>query len=586
MLVHLSIRELAIIDRLELSLSPGMTVLTGETGAGKSILVDAISLLLGARARAELVRTGADEAEISGQFILPATDIARIAGRLEECGLPACEDGSLVVRRLVSRHGRHKQFVNGALATVSQLRSLMEPLIDITGQHAHQALMRPFAQLELLDAFGAHQEERAEVARLFQAAKKLVREKERLQGSEEDKIRQAEYLRFQLDELDALAPEVGEDEELAIEKARLNNASRLREVSAQCLEALVEGGDDALSRVQSAASRLERASDHMPEYGRWAEMLEEAATLIDEVGRSLSRSGGLEEDPVRLEEVDDRLDALKRVMRKHGGSLEQVIEAQTKMAEELSSIEHAEERLDALEAELQAKTEELAGACRTLTKRRLMAGQDLARRVEEELRDLGMPRARFEVAVEAISATEDSVLSTGVGEARRALQGNGADRIEMRLAANPGEAGASLAKAASGGELSRIMLAIKRVLLERDPIPVTIFDEVDSGVGGAVGEAIGDKLRAIASGRQVLVITHLAQIAAQGHQQLRVEKDVVAGRTSSKIRILSSSERVDELARMIGGRELTETTRQHAAEMLGLLGGTGTSVAASPSSGA
>lgn len=584
MLVHLSIRELAIIDRLELSLLPGMTVLTGETGAGKSILVDAISLLLGARARAELVRTGSDEAEVSGQFLLQPLDVERLEVRLDEHGLPPCEDSSLVVRRIISRHGRHKQFVNGALATVSQVRALMEPLIDITGQHAHQALMRPLAQMELLDAFGMHQAQRSLVAKLHHEAKALVQERDSLQGSEEEKIRQAEYLRFQLDELDALAPQPGEDEELAIERARLHNAGRLQEVCAQCLEALVEGGDDALSRVQAAAHRLARAGEHLPEYARWAEMLEEAATLIDEVARSLSRHGGGDEDPVRLAEVDDRLDALKRVMRKHGGSIETVIDAQTKMAEELSAIEHAEERLEEIDAELEKRTEALAAACRTLTDQRHRAGRELAVRVEEELKDLGMPKARFEVAVEAISANDDTPLSYGVGESRRALQSHGSDRVEMRLAANPGEAGAALAKAASGGELSRIMLAIKRVLLERDPIPVTIFDEVDSGVGGAVGEAIGDKLRAIASGRQVLVITHLAQIAAQAHQQLRVEKVVVDGRTSSRIYTLAPQERVEELARMIGGRELTETTKQHAAEMLGLLGAAGDTESANQSS--
>ena len=570
MLVHLSIRDLAIIDTLELSLGPGMTALTGETGAGKSILVDAIALLLGARARGDVIRTGADEAEVAGQLALSDAVAREVHARLEAQGLPACDDGALVVRRVVSRAGRHKQFVNGTLATVSQLREVTEPLVDITGQHAHQALLRPGAQLELLDAFGEHEALRERVAALYAEARALADERARLMGSEEEKLRQAEYLRFQIDEIQALDPKPGEDEQLSAERARLMNAGKLREAVVGALEALVEGGDDALSRVQTAAQGLARAGTHDAAMAKLAGLLEEAAALIDEVGRTLTRRKDLEEDPDRLQDVDDRLDALKKVMRKHGGDIAQVLEAQARMEAELDAIEHTEERLAKVEAELAARTRAFIEACDALSAKRRAAARLVAARVEDELKDLGMPKARFEVRIDALPASSDTPLVDGAGEARRALTASGADRVEMRLAANPGEDAAPLAKVASGGELSRVLLAIKRVLLERDPVPVTIFDEVDAGVGGAVGEAIGDKLRAIADGRQVLVVTHLAQIAAQAHAHLRVEKEVAGGRTMSRITPLEDTARVEEIARMIGGRELTEVTRSHAAEMLAL----------------
>lgn len=586
MLVHLSVRDLAIIDVLELSLDSGMTALTGETGAGKSILIDAISLLLGARARGDMIRTGADEAEVAGQFALHDDRLAEAQRRLDALGLPPCEEGALVVRRIVSRAGRHKQFINGALATVAQLRELMELLIDITGQHANQLLVRTGAQLDMLDAFGGHRTARARVRERYTAARALVDEQSQLQGSEEEKLRQAEYLRFQVEEIDAIEPREGEDDALAEERARLMNASKLRDACAAALEALVEGGEDALSRVQSAAQSLARAGHHDADFSKLSDALQEAVAIIDDVSRTLGRRRDLEDDPERLAAVDDRLDSLKRIMRKHGGSVAQVLAARDAMQRELDRIEHAEERLAELERELAAATARLAEACTELSGQRKEAALRFAARVEHELKDLGMAKAHFSLRVEPLPAQAESALSAGPAHARYALGPHGADRVEMFLAANPGEEAAPLARAASGGELSRILLAIKRVLLEHDPIPVTIFDEVDAGVGGAVGEAIGDKLRAVAVGRQVLVVTHLAQIAAQAHTHLRVEKEVVEGRTLSRIRPLVAQDRVEEIARMLGGRELTEATRRHAAEMLERVRATADLAAAPASPGA
>lgn len=567
MLVHLSVRDFALIDSLELGFGPGLTAVTGETGAGKSILLGALSLLLGGRAKADQIRTGTDEAEVAGQFALGGRLKKRMDRLLEELGLPPCEDGALVVRRIISRAGRHKQFVNGALATVAQLKDVAEPLVDITGQHAHQALLRANVQRELLDAFGGHEDDVDAVAELYGAARALAEEKAALTSSESEKLQRAEYLRYQLDEIRALDPKPGEEETLAQERARLMNTGRLREAVSGALELLVDG-DDALSRVQAAAKALAKVGADDAELASLASILEEAAALIDDVGRSLTRHGGFEEDPERLAFVDDRLDAIRRLTRKHGGDLESVLAAAEKMATDLDAIDHAEERLLAVEAELARALRKLSQACDALSGKRRAAARLLARKVQEELSDLGMPHATLEVRVENQPAAADTPLVDGSGDGKRALSEHGADRVEILLSANPGEPMKPLAQVASGGELSRVLLAVKRVLLAADPVPLSVFDEVDAGVGGAVGEAIGEKLRKIADGRQVLCVTHLGPIAAQAHHHLRVEKHAEGQRTSTVVRPLDDGERVDEIARMIGGRQLTSTTRDHAAEML------------------
>ncbi len=567
MLVHLSVRDFALIDSLELGFGPGLTAVTGETGAGKSILLGALSLLLGGRAKADQIRTGTEEAEVAGQFALSGRLRQRMDALLSELGLPACEDGALVVRRIISRAGRHKQFVNGALATVAQLKDVAEPLVDITGQHAHQALLRANVQRELLDAFGGHEGDVDAVAELYRTARALADEKAALTASESEKLQRAEYLRYQLDEIRALDPQPGEEESLAQERTRLMNTGRLREAVSGAMELLVDG-DDALSRVQEAARQLAKAGSSDGEIAQLAGILEEAAALIDDVGRSLSRHGGFEEDPERLAFVDDRLDALRRLLRKHGGDVGSVLQAADKMAADLDAIEHAEERMLVVEAELAKALRKLSQACDTLSGKRRAAARLLARKVQEELTDLGMPSASLEVRVEPQAAASDSPLVDGSGDSRRALSEHGADRVEALLSANAGEPMKALAQVASGGELSRVLLAVKRVLLVADPVPLSVFDEVDAGVGGAVGEAIGAKLHAIADGRQVFCVTHLGPIAAQAHHHLRVEKKAEGQRTKATVRPLDNGERVEEIARMIGGRQLTSATRDHAAEML------------------
>jgi DNA repair protein RecN (Recombination protein N) len=564
-LVHLSVKDIALIDALELELAPGMTVLTGETGAGKSILVEALTLLLGERASVEVIRTGTDEASVSGQFALVDAQAETVTSLLHDFGMPPLDDGALVLRRVVSRAGRHKQFINGALCTVAQLRAIAEPLVDFTGQHAHQALLRPGAQLELLDVFGGHDTLRTTLRTHFDHARALAVELRAVREAEQDKDRRLDVIRFYLEEIEALDPRLGEDDELALARSRLMNAGKLRAAVDEARSQLTDGADDALSRVQRAASALQKAGRDDPELLALSQTLSEAMALIDDVGRSLARHGDVDDDPVRLQGIEDRLDALQRVCRKHGGTLASVIAEREKLSTERDALERATEKIDALTVDLHDVTQLAAAAADALTAARVAASHTLASAIADELHDLGMGSARVAVRVEPLAPQEDALVRRDDG---RGLAASGSDRVELMLGANAGEDVLPLAKVASGGELSRVLLAVKRVLLARDPVPVSIFDEVDVGVGGAVGEAIGEKLQAIARGRQVLCITHLPQIASRGAQHLLVEKAIVGGRTVSRVRTLDDAGRVDELSRMLGGREITDAVRRHAQEML------------------
>ncbi|MDP2345702.1 MAG: DNA repair protein RecN [Deltaproteobacteria bacterium] len=564
MLSHLTVKNVALIDHVELSLQPGLTVLTGETGAGKSIVVEALLLLLGQRASADVVRTGAAEGVVEAQFHLSGATRACVDDVLRSCDLPALEDaGTLVLRRVLSREGRHKQQVNGALCTVAQLKAVAEPLVDFTGQHAHQQLLRPAAALPMLDGFAGLEADVAAMGQAFAAATSTAAELLELRTKEADKERRLDVLRFYLDEIEALDPRPGEDLTLEADRRRLMNAGKLREALADARGLLVDGEHDVLTRAQQAQAALKKAVRDDPSLQPLVSSLDEAVALIDDVARSLVRHGDVDDDPRRLLLVEDRLDALKRVMKKHGGDLDAVLVAKGALQAERALLQDAASRIGFLEARLTVDVAAAVVVAERLSAARCKSALLLAAAIASELPSLGMGGARIEVKVEASSS------SSGLAGLTR----TGADRVEVLFSANAGEALAPLAKVASGGELSRVLLAVKRVLLAGDPVPVSVFDEVDAGVGGAVGEAIGQKLQAIAltSGgehRQVLCITHLAQIACRGEGHLVVEKAVSGGRTISRVRAVADEARVDELGRMLGGKEITAATLEHAREML------------------
>ncbi|MBM4279859.1 MAG: DNA repair protein RecN [Deltaproteobacteria bacterium] len=570
MLSHLTVKNVALIESVELALGPGLTVLTGETGAGKSILVEALLLLLGQRASADVVRTGAAEAVVEGQWQLGGENAGRVDAVLAEQGLPPLEDGALLLRRVVSREGRHKQQVNGALCTVAQLRAVAEPLVDFTGQHAHQQLLRRDAALPLLDGLAGLDADVTAMAQVYAAAAAVQTELAELRQKEAEKERRLDVIRFYLDEIEALAPEPDENERLEVERRRLQNAGRLRDALTETRALLCDGDDDALTKVQQAQAALKRASRDDPGLADVAGALDEAAAVLGDVAHTLRRRGEVEDDPGRLAAVEDRLDALKRVMKKHGGDLAGVLRAQATLTAERAGLEQAGERVAALEARLRVVVAEAAALARRISARRAGAAPGMASAIEAELPALGMPSARVTVRVEPLTIAPGPSAVTGLcHDDGTPLSRTGSDRVELLFSANAGEAPEPLAKVASGGELSRVLLAVKRVLLQHDPVPVSVFDEVDAGVGGAVGEAIGEKLEAIAGQhRQALAITHLPQIACRGETHLVIEKGVDGGRTVSRVRTVIEEARVDELARMLGGREITAATLEHARDVL------------------
>ncbi|MEZ4434256.1 MAG: DNA repair protein RecN [bacterium] len=558
MLQALSIRDFAIIDRLDLDLGPGLTVITGETGAGKSILVDALSLVLGDRARADVVRTGAKQASVEALFDLRQAPLVR--ARLVDAGLDAGDE--LVIRRVVGRNGRHKVYVNGALATVNTLAHLTEGLVDISGQHQHYSLMRAESHLDLLDrvaGLGALRETVEEAHREVAALDARVAD---LRRRQRDQAEREDFLSFQLAELrEAKLDDPSEEEALLIEARRLRNSEKLRTAAAEAEASLYSERGAAAERIGKALKRVEALVALDDGLVTVLDELQQALVLVEDAARTLEEYGrGLDAEPSRLDEVEQRLALFARLRRKYGATLGEVIARKKALEAELAEISGADGALESLAVARRAAAAKLRAAAETLSAARRAGGDELSRAVCAELVDLGMPGAKMVV--------ERRVLTGGVEVEGRFYGPRGAERVEFLLSANPGEAPQPMGRIASGGELSRIMLAVKRVIAARDPVSTYIFDEVDTGVGGPTAEAIGRKLRQVGAKRQALCVTHLPQIAAMGQQHLHVSKEVVEDRTRSVVDTLDDEGRVEELARMLGGATVTDTTRAAAGEML------------------
>jgi DNA repair protein RecN (Recombination protein N) len=569
MLTLLRIGGFAIVDQVEVRFGPGLNVLTGETGAGKSLLVNALHLVLGGRMSAEVLRDGADEAVVEALFELPPTHC--VFERLEAAGIPRPSGGEtaeLLVRRVAARGGKGRAFVNGVLCTVSMLEQALRGVVDVTGQHEHVTLLDATTHLDLVDAFaGCDQPEggRAPLLARYRAAwatlAARVRERELLQLDAGERARRADYLAFQLKELDAVDPKPGEDALLEGERRVLSSAEKLRE-AARAAEGLVYGEEgSAGERVGQALRALVEAVQLDARLDGPAALLRSAAAEIDEAGRELSRyADGLGGDPERLQAVLERLDALRAIARKHGGTLEAAVAGRARMIAELAGLQGGGERLESLAAEIASAGREATALAGELTKARATAAKRFATGVAGELSGLAMGRCRLEVAF----APPDAALQV----AGVRLGPGGAERAELLIAPNPGEAPRPLAKIASGGELSRVLLAVKRVLARRDPVSTYVFDEVDAGIGGAVAEAMGRTLADVARGRQVICVTHLPQVAAFAERHLRVEKRVADGRTSAAVQPLAEADRRGELARMLAGATVTASALEHAGSLL------------------
>ena len=549
MLVSLRLTNFAVMEEVEVAFGPGLTVLTGETGAGKSILIDALSLLAGGRAEADVVRAGADETTLEGVF-----ERSEVLGqRLQEAGLPD-EGDEVSSRRTVGRNGRGKVHVNGALATVGVLARLMKGLVDIAGQHEHMALFDASRHLSLVDRFG--EVEQGPLVP-YRATWALLREAEsRLQalGGDDSQVHtRAEFLTFQLEEIDRVKPGPGEDALLEVERRRLASTEKLRQSAASC-EELVSTRDGAALELASRALQLVTEAEKVdPTLSPVRQSLAAAQAELDDAARGLSRYlSSLESDPARLSEVDDRLDALRRLCRKHAAPLEGVIAKRESLAAELAELQQRGKRRAEVDAELVTLRASAAKLALEVTGARVEAAERLTEAVQQGFSRLAMAKARFEVEMHPV-----------------ALGAEGADAVQLLFSANLGEPPRPLVKVASGGEASRVMLAIKSVLAGSDGCVCSVFDEADAGVGGAVADAVGRLIKEVSSHRQVLCITHLPQVAAHADVHLRIEKGEVRGRTRSVVKNLDAGEpRTREVARMLSGVEVTREALGAAEALL------------------
>ena len=551
MLTHIHIHDFAIVDALELELSAGMTALTGETGAGKSILVDALGLILGGRADADAIRHGCDKAELSAAFNIDALPAVR--DWLREHDLDSGDDCQL--RRVIGREGRSRAYINGRPAPVQQLQELGDLLADIHGQHEHQSLLKREVQRELLDAYAGHE---ADVMRLAGIHRDYTARRdalERLRSAAQDRGARSELLRFHIQELEAL--DLGEHEltQIEDEHRRLANAGRLLESCQRAVAALYEDEVSANSLLGHAQHDLQELLRLDPKLQTVCDLLDAALIQAREASDELrDYIDSLDLDPARLNWLDQRLAAIQQLARKHRVKPEELPALLERSRAELEQIDHADEHFGALEKEIARLAEDYRTLALQIRARRHQAALELGRKISEAMHGLGMPGGRFEIGVEDLPADEPTR--------------HGLDRIEFRVSANPGQPPQPLTKVASGGELSRISLAIQVIATHASRIPVLVFDEVDTGIGGAVAEVVGKQLRTLGGHRQVLCVTHLPQVAAQAHQHCQVQKLTGTETTRTRIRRLSDAERIDEIARMLGGLEVTAQTRAHAEEMI------------------
>lgn len=553
MLRTLSVRNFAIIDRLDLEFEAGFNVLTGETGAGKSILMDALNLILGARAGAEMVRGGADRATIDAVFDVPPN--SHLLGIMERMGYEL-EDDQLFLAREVSAAGKSTCRIAGRPATVSQLKELGDWLVDLHGQHEHQSLLAVARHLDMLDDWGGKPIAglRGQVAEAYQAVQKLRREKEELERDARERAHLLDLYQFQVKEISEAKLTPGEDEELATEYKRVANAQKLAESAGAAAEALTGGdkGGGVLEALSLALRTLEEAASLDDALAPALEAVRSATYELTETERDLIRyQDTVEFNPERLEQIEERLELLRNLKRKYGDSIEEIVQYGNETAAKLDTLTNSEERGAQLDTEIKKGNKKLREFCAQLSDLRCKAALEFQTITLTELRDLAMEKTRFEVHIAQGEPTA-----------------KGTDKVEFLIATNPGEPLRSLAKVASGGEISRVMLAIKSALARQEPLPTMVFDEIDVGVGGRTASKIAEKLATLAQNAQVVCITHLAQLASKGQRHLYIEKNVEGDRTNVTVVPLTPEQRVTEVARMIGGEGITDAVLQHAREML------------------
>jgi len=555
MLTTLRIRNLALVEDLTVELQPGYNVITGETGAGKSILIGALNLALGERAERTLIRSGAESCTVEAIFDLRQLK-APLGAFLEENGIEPCEDHQLVLKRTFTSAGSNRQFINGSATTLSVLYRAGEWLVDIHGPHEHQSLLQAARQLDMLDAFGGLEKERDALTALLQRRADLEREKAGLIGDDATYARQLDLLRFQVKEISDAKLVAGEEEEVETEYRRAGNAAKLLQLSRAALDLLSENETSVLSQTGIVGRTLQELKRIDPAGDGIVTMHEQAVSMLRDLQGEISKyQDRVEVDPERLRSLEERLSLIQSLKRKYGGSVAEVIAFGQTAVEKLKKLEGREVELERIKGELDKLDVEIGRAASGLSQKRRKIIPQLSKAISKQLSDLGFRQSRFDVEMSRADEKESASLP-------RRLQ----DRIEFQFSPNPGEPLRPLRAIASSGELARVMLAIKTVLAAEDQVPVLVFDEVDANVGGETANAVGEKMQQIAKSRQVICITHLPQVAAPASAHFVVSKEVKSGRTISEIKVIEKKERVTELARMLGGQ--TEAARKHAEEML------------------
>ena len=550
MLKELRVRNYAVIEDVRLEFGPGLTVLTGETGAGKSLVVGALSLLLGERATSEIVRAGAESASVEGRFDIGAHP--EVAARCVEAGIDA-DDGWLILRREVHREGRNRAWINGNSATTGLIRELAADLVDLHGQHEHQALLHRPAQRDMLDEYAGAGGARSGVAGAFDRLGALEAERTGLLARVESIRERADFLRFKLKEIDEAGLEPNEEEEAETEARRLEHSEELLELSGGMAEALYGGDEALLDRLGEQGRRLSDLLRIDPSAEPLRELYETAQHAVEELGRRLGNyHARVEHDPERLEQLRLRLQQIDRLKRKYGGTVASILEQAGEIRRELDTIDTSDLELTRLTKQAEEARGRLEAACEALRARRADAAERLAADVAALLPALGMPGGRFRVELEPLETPGRT----------------GSERVEFHVSLNPGFEPAPLAKVGSGGELSRVMLALKTVLAAVDRVPTLVFDEIDAGIGGRVANQVAARLAEVAGRHQVFAITHLPQIAARASNHLRVDKTELEGRAATRTVQLADADRVSELARMLGGDPDSEISQRHARELL------------------
>lgn len=563
MLTLLNISNIALIDELKVEFDRGLNLLTGETGSGKSIIVDALGVLIGGRFTSDLLKAGRDRGFIEGLF--SAGRNKELEQLLGDAGIAADSAGEteIIIRRELAANGRNKIFINHQLATQALLRALQPFLVDIHGQGDQQTLFDATTHLELLDAFAGVAPLREEVAACYKRWASIKRELE-AQGKEEaEKFQMIDILRFQIDELERARLVVGEDDQLEEERRRLNNVEKLTTLCAESFGFTYEDNDSAITRIRQTARRVEELAGYESKFREYLEGLETSRALLEDLAFSLRDfADKLEFSPARLEEIENRLAELIRLKRKYGGSTESALDHLARSQDRLRQIERSDEREAQLGAELAEARAAYVDRARSLHHVRVRAAKKFERAVERDLAEVAMEHARFQAQ---ITAPTDSEVNE---EAATSFTATGIDRVEFYFSANVGEGIRPLARVASGGEASRLMLVLKTVAGATEFPRTIVFDEIDSGIGGRVSEAVGVKLKKLSETNQVFCVTHQPQIARFADSHLLVRKEAVAGRTEVSVDRLDRRGRVEEIARMLTGAEITETARRHAREML------------------